>query len=261
MDFLRLDGYNETVLSAVKVSSENDCIDKIEEYKFDFYEDLQNFLRNNKKYSVHSDCMLTNLKTLETFNLMFYASFYSRSFLIEDEEEYMKLQREVREKLYKKLSISDRLCDSHDFHLKQFKELVTPETYNGETGESLQQLYERDYCVKKYFLDQNWIESSYQLNMNPHNIELRSLNCDEYISYSKRFVLEVVRKQFDHKLNVNDSKWRRCISNKKKLHDFYKNFMRVSVLAGSNLTESQLIKERIHFIASMTIFDRNVIKC
>ncbi|CRL06235.1 CLUMA_CG019014, isoform A [Clunio marinus] len=114
----------------------------------------------------------------------------------------------------------------------------------------------QDYCVRKYVLDNNLVDKSYKLKLNPRSLDTSKISCDPIINESRIQAEE----SFYKKRSFSQDKII-CIRAAFKKGKYYDNIALVMVLEGSSITNTQKEAERAKFIAAMVQYTKDKVAC
>ena len=119
--------------------------------------------------------------------------------------------------------------------------------------------FEEDYCIKKYLIKNNFIDIyQYDIDLNPHNINITGLNCVErirklndnfYVKLEENFVNEKVLSSV---ANENEREMKiECSIDKFREADYFDLTLKISALATLTITHEQKLIERESFIKAL----------
>lgn len=113
-----------------------------------------------------------------------------------------------------------------------------------------------EYCVRKYCLENKLVDRSYNVKINPRNIDTTKVNCDALIKESRKDS----EKSFTDERGYSIDK-KICFSVAFKNGKFFDNIALVSILKGTGITTNQLTVEKNKFNNAMVKFMKDISEC
>lgn len=141
------------------------------------YENFREQLEDNEQLKDSSECIMIHLKDRDFANVLLALSVYQdadTSIISEDlrNETFIKLTKSMQNEIV--LSTMD--CKLESQYEEIFEELLktgSSESYEEDISP------EEEYCMRKYVVENDLIDQSYNLNLNPQDIDTSDINCDE----------------------------------------------------------------------------------
>jgi hypothetical protein len=122
--------------------------------------------------------------------------------------------------------------------------------------------YEEDYCVKKYLVKNNLIDTvAYVFDLNPHNINVTGLNCEATIKKSNNDIYEQLGFVYLESLNLGNIEKVECALEKFREADYFDLMMKISALTTFSITPEQRLDERENFIRILSKISSNISTC
>lgn len=159
-------------------------------------------------------------------------------------KDYQVEKKEANEKVENDIMDAVILCLFQEEYGQLFDEMLTP-TENEEED------IEADYCARKAIVNDHLINPSYNLTLNPKNIDTSSINCIEKLKeldfeLEKELKNGLLEDEPDISSNSLNCRVRICNEN-----NYTRKIIATSLLSEVNLTEAQKMVERNKFIIFM----------
>jgi hypothetical protein len=110
----------------------------------------------------------------------------------------------------------------------------------------------KEYCIKKYLIKNNFIDlNQYDIDPNPHKINVTGMNCEEMIRKSNEEIYEQLsetflsEKRFSSAIDENEKI--ECAVDKFREADYFDLTLKITALATLPLTPEQKLMERESF--------------
>lgn len=122
--------------------------------------------------------------------------------------------------------------------------------------------YEEDYCVQKYLIKNNLIDTvAYNIDLNPHNINVTGLNCEAMIKKSNNDIYEQLGFVYLESSNLGNVEKVECALEKFREADYFDLMMKISALTTFVITPEQRLEERENFIRILSKISSNISAC
>lgn len=117
-----------------------------------------------------------------------------------------------------------------------------------------------NYCIRKLVTAKKWLDPAYNLVLNPTNIDITHVDCDQILDSiitngQKKMVEKFVSKGYKDKENI------KCFEDKLEKNEYLGRTMVLPVLTEVKLTDAQKATEREHYIDLMVEAIDNVTEC
>lgn len=225
-----------------------DCEEAVTAF-FNFFEKK---VRQNSKVKSYGDCVIYELKKHDWFEEMMLQMVYTPSRTLSAEDRLMKL-KEADERA---LTIIDDAIDwcAYKKEFMELFDLLTRRTSNSNETDL------EDYCAKKYVVDKGLIDTKlYQVVINPKNLNVVGINCQNFIKKISLDLQEILEKSFrdEGDFHVDDEEIGGVM---KKYHqvNFFERILSVYVLGKLDLTTSQKESEQMKFVETVVQFIKSV---
>lgn len=122
--------------------------------------------------------------------------------------------------------------------------------------------FEEEYCVKKYLIKNNLIDAVlYNVDPNPHNINVTGLNCEEMIKKSNEEIYEQLALVYIEKPNLGKIEKVECAVEKFREADYFDLMMKITALTTVDITNEQKINERENFVRILSKISSSISAC
>lgn len=152
-----------------------------------------------------------------------------------------------------------KLCTTEEEFGKLFDELYASanQTDNGEEDSP-----QEDYCMRKYMVDKNFISSTvYKVNLNPLNIDVSGIACDEIIENLIQESVDELKEEFEDVVKRPSKRTTKCVTKTIRSLHFFEANVKVVVLGEVGISDENKIKEKAIYIESMKALYENILKC
>lgn len=216
------------------------------------YENFREQLEDNDNLKESSECIMRQLKDKDFANVLLALSVYQdadASIISED------LRNETFEKLSKSMQneivLATMDCKLEGKYEEIFDELIdgSSESYEDEISP------EEEYCMRKYVIDNELMEPSYNLNVNPQEIDTSVIDCNELFPAVRQdledhMILAFISDNSGEKNEEIDA----CASEVIHSENFIDQLLPFSLLHGLELSDEAKEKEKVKFIQVMKKF-------
>lgn len=152
-----------------------------------------------------------------------------------------------------------KLCTTQAEFGKLFDELYAS---SNQTDDDEEDSPQEDYCMRKYMVDKNLINSTvYKVNLNPLNIDISGIDCDEIIESSIQESVDELKDEFDDVVKRPSKRATKCITKTIRSFHFFEANVKVVVLGEAGISDENKIKEKSIYIESMKALYENILKC
>lgn len=237
---------------------ESQCEAHLNEFRSMFYDELMKELKDDEDLSINADCLIQKSKEFHI------AEISMKKLVYENTERMTKRKRKKAIKsidyaIEKKMETAVKLCTSSEVFGELFDTLF--DGSNDNETDSTESTGE-DYCLRKYIVDNNFINTTvYQVNLNPDNIDVSKLNCDEVVKQLREEHEEEINEEFKLEFKRPSKRVRRCLTKTFRTHNYFESTIRVFMLGEMNISDEQKTAERNSFIESMQNFYADILKC
>lgn len=161
------------------------------------------------------------------------------------------------ENILKEINNSIQICREEDELGNEF-DVIFNSTSDGTRNISKHE----DYCIKKYLIKNNLIDIyTYDIDPNPHNINVTGLNCEEVIRKSNEDVYEQLSLIYFQKPNLSNDEKVECAVDKFREADYFDLVMKIIALSTLNMTLEQKTTERENFIEIFSNITSKIATC
>ena len=217
-----------------------------------FFDVLEKKVRKIERLENYTDCVIYELKEHNWFEEIMMQMVYTPSRLSD------KLQK-IQEADIRALQIMEK-ANKWCIYKKEFVELFN--LIEGRPRNSSEKDVE-NYCARKYVVEKGLIDAKeYKVVINPKNINVEDVECENVIKVILKELQELVEKSFldDGDFSVLDDEIE-CIMKKYRENKFFEYILSIDVLSNLNLTALQKDSERIKFAENVVKFLMSSIDC
>ena len=253
--------YNFRQKSFKSTYNGTECDTKIEEFYSRFYTTLENELKADEDFAPHVTCLIENLKKSDLAELSMKRAVYESIRKFNKKFSKRKLKKALKAIDYaveKKMTIAVVLCTSSDVFGELFDEAYDDAN---STDSSKEETLEDDYCERKYMVDNNFTNPAYQVNLNPKNVNVSAINCDEIIENSIKEAVDELSKEFKDELKRPSQRASQCIAKVIRSNHYFENVMRIAMLGEIGISDEDKAEERKQFIDNMKQLYEKILKC
>jgi hypothetical protein len=223
--------------------------------KKEIYKKLESEL-SKKGENEHRECFMKKLEERDFASTLLALSVYqdtskvSESVKNEKAEEFGKIMKG-------QLVMSSMDCKLEHQFSEMFEELVEGDSESDESTP------EEDYCARKYVVENELLDSSYKLKLNPGGIDTASLNCEELYPTIRTEAEEALVESFLDSESSGESPFNEttteCAVNVIKGENFIDRLLPFSFLHELELSDAAKENEKSKFIQVMKDFTQALI--
>lgn len=216
------------------------------------YKNFREQLEDNEDLKDQAECIMRQLKEKDFANILLALSVYQ-------DADASKISDDLRNETFEKLSktmqnevvLATMDCKLEAQYEEIFDELIDGSSESYEDELSL----EENYCMRKYIVDNELIEPSYKLSLNPQEIDTSVVNCDEVFpatrqSLENHMILTFISEHSGEKNEEMDA----CASEVIHSENFIDQLLSFSFLHEIDLSDEAKAKEKAKFIQIMKNF-------
>lgn len=121
---------------------------------------------------------------------------------------------------------------------------------------------EEEYCVKKYLIKNNLIDTVlYNIDPNPHNINVTGLNCEGMIKKFNDDIYNEIGFAYIESSELYHIEKVECALEKFREADYFDLMMKISILTTVDVTPIQKLDERENYIRILKKISSNIAGC
>lgn len=119
-----------------------------------------------------------------------------------------------------------------------------------------------DYCIKKYLIKNNLIDIyHYDIDPNPHKLNVTGLNCEELIRKSNEEIYDQLSFIYLSNPNLSNDEKVECAIEKFREAEYFDLMMKITALTTLNITLEQKSQERENFVDIFSNITSNIATC
>ena len=239
--------------------SEEECRSNIEEYRKMFYTALKDEFIEDENLEEYADCLVEHLKNTHVAEVSLKRMVYEHSTKISKRKRRKGLKA-IDYAIEKKLETAVKICTFEEIFGEVFDVLYFAGKSSGnesgtvEMSDNLQD----DYCERKYMVDKNFIDIAvYDVNVNPKNISVSALDCDEIVENSINQAVDELRETFKDELERGT----KCVSKVIRTGNYFENNVKIVMLGEIGISDKIKSEERTKYIEEMKELYDNILRC
>jgi hypothetical protein len=248
----------------------NQCETSLNEYRDLFYTELTTELKAEEELASTAECIVEQAKKLHLAEVAMKRHVYENTRKM-SRRKRKKSMRAIDYAIEKKMEVAVKLCTTDETFGELFDALYasdnssdskenkvdSSESEEGGTSEK-----EEDYCTRKYMIDNGFINTTlYDVNLNPENIDVTGLKCEEIVEAAKLQALTEIKEEFVDEHRRPSKRTTRCIMKALTLGKHYENSIKVAILGEIKISDELKAEERKNFIENMKEMYDNILKC
>lgn len=242
-----------------EITNETECETLLEDYRKGFYEEMSKELKADEDLAENAECIVENLKKLYLAETSMKNIIYENSKKM-SRRKRKKALRAINYSIEKKMENAMMFCSSEEVFGELFDVLYMNANETGSEESSDKE--GEDYCHRKYIVENNFINSTvYNVTLNPENIDITDLNCEEIVQQSIGEAEDEIKDEFVNGLERPTKRKEKCISKTIRTHQFFERSVRIIMLGEISLADDQKLAERSIFIKEMKDLYADIIKC
>lgn len=119
-----------------------------------------------------------------------------------------------------------------------------------------------EYCIKKYLIKNSLIDVYlYDIDPNPHKVNVTGLNCEEMIRKSNEEIYDQLSFIYLRNPNLSNAEKVECAIEKFQEAEYFDLIMKITALTTLNITLEQKTHERENFIEIFSNITSNIATC
>ena len=244
-------------LKSLKGFNDTNCESYLEEFRFGFYTEIFNKLKNDEDLVENADCLLAQLKKL------FLAEASMKRIIYENSKKMSRRKRKkalrvINYSIEKKMETAVMLCTTEEVFGELFDVLYSSANDSDESDDKSGE----DYCHRKYMVDKNFINTTvYNVTLNPEHIDTSKLNCDETVQSSIEESEDELKREFLNSLDHTSKRKGKCIGKTIRTHEFFENSLVVVMFGEIGIPSDEKAVERSLFIKKMKDLYEAIMNC
>jgi len=253
-----LKGVNQLDANFPEYPATGNAIDVCENYLKDsrtaIYDSLVSLLRKNVKTRPYKHCTMEKLRADESSDLVLKQMVYESATDLNIENREAKADKLYQALLEKTKGIIKNCIFEKEFG-NDFDNLIKNKTSSSEKEDFLS-----DYCLRKHVSDNNLIDSSYNLVLNPKNIDITTVNCAPIVQKAISDAEEEFMK-FLREGNALSQTKIDCVVEYFYSKKYFERDQSVLILGEAHLNDEQIAAERASFIKYMLDLNQAIQTC
>jgi len=229
------------------------CDDHLKETKKAIYENVALELRNDDEMRPYMHCVMEKLRADKWSDVILKLVVYEEAADLNIENHEAKAA-ELDEIFVTGTAETLKNCMFEKEFGKIFDKMI-----NSSSSEEEEDL-ESDYCLRKYATDNNLIDPSYNLVLNPKNIDVTAINCTPIVQKAIKETEDEFIKTFREEKDLSDAKVD-CIVAKYRQEKFSDRLLSIAALSEVEITDEQKAAERVKFVKFMADVTESVHAC
>lgn len=255
--YAKTKGIKDPAFDSVEYDTTKDeCV----QLRHKFISNVRNEIRDKiTKAQIHpkyTNCIYEKLTANESFvNSMIKAAIYEYSGVSEPSGEHSTVRTVLD---YIKTSVV--ACKSETDFGEEFDSIFETEKKSKKNVTD----YQEEYCVKKYLIKNNLIDTvMYNVEPNPHSINVTGLNCADMIKKFNDDIYEELGFAYLETSNLGSAEKVDCALEKFREADYFDLMMKVTAITTFEaiLTPEQRSNERENFIRILAKISSNIAAC
>lgn len=233
------------------------CDVQIAFYRNTFYTEMENDLKEDEDLAPQADCLVENLRKSDLAEFSMKRLVYENSRKM-SKRKLKKALKAIDYAIEKRTETAVTLCTSD----KVFGDMFDATYANANTTDSSEEeTPEEDYCERKYMVDNNFINPAYHVSLNPKNVNVSNLNCDEIVEHSITEAVNELRGEFEDELERPSKRTLKCVTKAIRTGHYFESIARIVMLGEIGISDTDKAEERKKFIDGMKQLYENVLKC
>lgn len=261
----------KTLEEKTPVSGSDQCELKLNEYREMFYTELTTELKADEEFITTADCIVEQAKSLHLAEVAMKRHVYENTRRM-SRRKRKKSMRAIDYAIEKKMEVAVKLCTTDEVFGELFDSLYASDNSTDSSKENKvdsntseeEETSEKgeDYCTRKYMIDNGFINTTvYDVKLNPENIAVTDLKCEEMVKASKLQSLNEIKEEFEDEHRRPSKKTTRCIMKAMTSSNYFENSIKVAMLGEIKISEELKAVEREKFIVAMKEMYENILKC
>lgn len=231
-----------------------DCNQLIKDYQEASLVKLHNILARSVKFGTEAKCITTDLNAGSFYDIYMIFEVYQASVtLSKADKKKITSDWDVRSKL--DLEAAARSC----WYRKDFGDLFDGLFIKSNNTNDYDPV--EDFCARKYVFNKNLLDSKiYIIELNPKNLDIRFINCDEVLKKASKEIQEFMGNIFKNDESIS-LRVIECAMEKYETGNFLDLIMAAGVLSQLDISDYRKQCERKKFIELMTQITNELGNC
>lgn len=236
------------------------CQSELEQFRSDFYAEMETELKSDEDLSENLECLIEQFKKFHLAEVSMKKIIYQNPKVM-SKRKRKKALRAIESALEKKIETGVKLCTFEKTFGDLFDELYASANETDSREEGVDKVQE-DYCMRKHIVDKGFINTTaYNVNLNPENIDVTELCCDEIIEEAIKEAVEELMGEFEDEGKRLSKRTLKCIAKTIRTQDFFETNVKLIVLGELGISEEAKDEERSHYVESIKQLYENIMKC
>jgi len=246
-----LKGVNQLDANFPEYPATGNAIDVCENYLKDSiaesYDSTASRLRKDDEMRPYMDCTMGKLRADEWSDLFLKRAVYKSAVDLNIENRQAKVD-ELKQALIEKTADTLKNCIYEKKFGKIFDKMIKNDSSSSSSSD--EDDLETDYCARKHVTDNNFIDPSYNLVLNPKNIDVTVVNCTPILQKAINKFEQILIKDYREE-GLSEAKID-CIVEIHRQEHVTEQFLRSYLVKEIEITDEQKATERTNFVKLMT---------
>lgn len=230
--------------------SQAECNSFVQEFRNNYYKDKAVNVLSSSQDEV--DCIIDHFKKKRVADVIMEDLIYSSSEIISDELRKEKTDA-ILNAVQKQELTAAKFCQFKIHFLRNYFDLLYQRYRRNEPKASP----EREYCWRKYIVENNYIDTSdYNVTLNPLDIDTSGIDCMKILESTNEKSEQTIVEIFE-----NTNFLPKCLKKAFNDHKLYNIIARTCIYGEIGLSEEALNEERKKYMDEMNKFSDDLAKC
>lgn len=231
-----------------------DCNQLIKDYQGASFVKLHNVLTRSVKFGTEAECIMNDLNGASFLDVYMIFDVYQASITMSKADKKKMISVwDVRSK--QDLEAAARSC----WYRKDFGDLFDGLFIKSNNTNDYDPV--EDFCARKFVFNKNLLDSKiYIIELNPKNLDVRFINCDEVLKKAAKEIQEFMGNIFKNDESIS-LKIIECAMEKYQTGNFLDQIMAAGVLSQLDISDYRKQCERKKFIELMTQITNELGNC
>lgn len=239
------------------------CNAQLEEVRNAFYTKLADGMKQDDDLSPHVDCIIERLKEFKVAEISMKQIVFENTRNLSNRKR-KKAMRAFDNTIEKKMETAVKICLSDETFGDLFDTLyaASSNTTDSDSDSDEKGPEEEDYCTRKHLIDKNFINATvYNVTLNPNNIDVSNLDCDEIVKTLTNKAIEEFKEEFNEEVRQPSRRATKCISRNIRMTHFFEHNVKVVIFGEIGISDEHKAEERQKFIDNMKQLYDSILKC
>lgn len=232
------------------------CTEFVSSFKDAFYENINKEFKTDKDLADIAGCLMGKAREVELADLALKVVAYEGAFSM-PKRKRKKAVKAIELAIQKKTETMVKVCASS----RTFGD-VYDQICKKDSSESDEDSPVDDYCIRKYFTENNFINTTiHQIDLNPKKVDVTGADCEKVVAAAKTEAMAELKKEFEEDDEFVSRHAKKCLLKSINDSKYFEAAGKAVILCEVTMTPEIKEFERNQFIKDMEFLYEIIYRC